>query len=66
MKYGLNILKVHSRRFETNFLHISRALIAKSKRCFNMKSSTHYFDIEIKGKRYFFRLNKCFPTNQTE
>ena len=34
--------------FETNFSHISRAYISKSKRCFNVKSSTYYLHMKTK------------------
>ena len=33
---------------QTNFSHISRAHISKSKRCFNVKSSTCYFQMKAK------------------
>ena len=34
--------------FVTNFSHISRADISKSKRCLNVKSSTYYFRMKTK------------------
>ena len=34
--------------FETNFSHISRVHISKSKRCFSLISSTYYFHLKTK------------------
>ena len=49
LKSGLILTScIVSECLKTNFSHISRARISKSKRCFNVKSSTYYFHMKDK------------------
>ena len=41
-------MRDQSQAQQTNFSHISRAHISKSKRCFDAKSSTYYFQMTTK------------------
>ena len=45
---NLLIYSIASDCLSTNFSHISRSHISKSKRCFNVKSSTYYFHLKTK------------------
>ena len=48
LKSRLIFILIVSECFQTNFSHLSRAYISKIKRCFNVKSSTYYFQVKKK------------------